>query len=200
MFAENGQAAADKVMSGRYDLVLMDVQMPVMDGYTATRTIRSWERETNSTPVPIIALTAHALAEESDNAREAGCTAHLTKPVRKLTLLSAIEIHGRGTEPRKARKKRVRAIPGLEARTPQYLQNRQQDIENIAQAIEQADFATIQRLGHNMAGSGAGYGFPEITEIGRRMESAAQRASLQEMPKLLADLTAYMAELEVVYE
>ena len=75
----------------KYDLVLMDVQMPVMDGHTATRMIRDWEKKSNISPIPITALTAHAYQEEMQKSLAAGCSDHLTKPIRKNTLLSAIQ-------------------------------------------------------------------------------------------------------------
>ena len=78
--AANGGIAA-KFQSGQYDLVLMDLQMPIMDGYIATQQIRDWEREHHSKPVPIIALSAYALQSEIDQSRAAGCTAYLTKPI-----------------------------------------------------------------------------------------------------------------------
>jgi CheY-like chemotaxis protein len=62
----------------------------VMDGYTATRTIREWEGQSASKPTPIIALTAFALKEEMQKSLEAGCDAHLTKPIKKAILLEAI--------------------------------------------------------------------------------------------------------------
>jgi len=86
-----GRAAFDKYKTGRYDLVLMDLQMPVMDGLTATIMIREWEKKFQLTPVPIIALTAHALAEEAQKSLAAGCSEHLTKPIRKMTLLTHIQ-------------------------------------------------------------------------------------------------------------
>jgi CheY-like chemotaxis protein len=90
--AENGQIAVDKFSEGEYDIVLMDVEMPVMDGYTATQTIRQWEQEQGDRDrTPIIALTAHALAEHAQKSREAGCDGHLTKPIKKKVLLSALE-------------------------------------------------------------------------------------------------------------
>ena len=75
--AENGSVAVEKVKQGNYDLILMDIQMPVMDGYQATREIRSKYSE----KVPIIALTAHALQSDREKALEAGMNDHLTKPV-----------------------------------------------------------------------------------------------------------------------
>ncbi len=65
--------------------------MPVMDGYTATGLIRDWERENNQPPVPIIALTANALKEDEQRSLDAGCTGHLTKPLRKGLFLAALQ-------------------------------------------------------------------------------------------------------------
>ena len=88
--AGNGEVALRMFISGTYDIVLMDVQMPVMDGYTATREIRRWEIEKGRKRTPIVALTAHALTEDAGRSLEAGCDGHLTKPIRKPVLLEAI--------------------------------------------------------------------------------------------------------------
>jgi len=89
--AETGRVAVEMYQARRYDLVLMDVQMPVMDGHTATRMIRDWEKQSNLSPVPIIALTAHAYQEEMQKSLAAGCSDHLTKPIKKNTLLNAMQ-------------------------------------------------------------------------------------------------------------
>ena len=91
--AENGQIAVEKFMSSRYDLVFMDLQMPVMDGYTATKLIRQWEIEEGIEPTPIVALTAHALDDDEQKSIDAGCTAHITKPIMKPALMEAINRH-----------------------------------------------------------------------------------------------------------
>ena len=88
--AENGQVAVDKLVSGRYDLVLMDIQMPVMDGLTAVRRVRQWERENNSRHTPIIALTASTFNETVRKAIDAGYDSHLGKPLKRSTLLRVI--------------------------------------------------------------------------------------------------------------
>ena len=88
--AENGEIAVQKFQSSAYDLVFMDIQMPVMDGRAATVAIREWEHEHRRPPTPILALTANALKEEADLSLAAGCTAHLTKPIKKNALLTAI--------------------------------------------------------------------------------------------------------------
>jgi two-component system sensor histidine kinase/response regulator len=82
--AENGRLAVDMFINGgSFDIVFMDIQMPIMDGYEATRTIRSWEGAQGRKRTPIIALTAHALKEDLRKSLDAGCDAHLTKPLKK---------------------------------------------------------------------------------------------------------------------
>ena len=76
-----------------YDIILMDVQMPIMDGHEATRSIRAWELENDKEQTPIISLTAHAFKEEIDRCLEAGCNTHLSKPVKKATLISTIQTY-----------------------------------------------------------------------------------------------------------
>ncbi len=88
--AENGAEALEKFRQGEYALVLMDVQMPVMDGHAATRAIREWEQAEGRAPTPVIALTAHAIREEMDKSMAAGCTAHLTKPIKKSVLIETL--------------------------------------------------------------------------------------------------------------
>ncbi len=88
--AENGAVAVERFQTGLYDLVLMDIEMPVMDGYSATRAMRAIERETGRRRVPILALTASVLTEALKKAHDAGCDAHVAKPVKKATLLAAI--------------------------------------------------------------------------------------------------------------
>src|SRR5450432_4900956 len=79
--------------AGHFDLVLMDRQMPVMDGLTATRTIRAWEQANGRPPTPIIALTASALKGDREMCLAAGCTAYLSKPIKQEVLLQAIKEH-----------------------------------------------------------------------------------------------------------
>ncbi|MCR9143844.1 MAG: ATP-binding protein [bacterium] len=90
-FAENGKIAVDKFRASRYDLVLMDIEMPLMDGYGATRAMRIFETDHNLPPTPIVALTAHALQEYMDRSKEVGCDAYLIKPLRKATLLDTLD-------------------------------------------------------------------------------------------------------------
>ncbi|OSM01821.1 putative multi-sensor hybrid histidine kinase [Magnetofaba australis IT-1] len=88
--AENGAETVAQVKSVEFDLVLMDLQMPVMDGYTATRAIREWEQACGRARMPIIVLSAHAMESDRQRSLAMGCDGHLTKPLKKNTLLEAI--------------------------------------------------------------------------------------------------------------
>ncbi|MEO5366748.1 MAG: response regulator [Magnetococcus sp. WYHC-3] len=91
--ASNGVEAVARYTeaSEPIDLVLMDVQMPEMDGYEATRRIRAWEQASGRSPAPILALTAYAMAGDAEKSLEAGCDGHLTKPIRKRHLLDTLQ-------------------------------------------------------------------------------------------------------------
>jgi CheY-like chemotaxis protein/two-component sensor histidine kinase len=88
--AVDGQMAVEMVENNEYDLIFMDMQMPVKDGLTATIEIRAWESENNFNPVSIVALTAHVLKEEVEKCFSAGCSDYLSKPVSKKNLLYII--------------------------------------------------------------------------------------------------------------
>jgi signal transduction histidine kinase len=82
VIAPNGVMAVQHALAGGFDLVLMDCQMPEMDGYDATRAIRRWEADTGRRPLPIIAVTANAFAEDAQKCRDSGMDAVLTKPFK----------------------------------------------------------------------------------------------------------------------
>jgi len=89
--AENGRVALDRIAQDAFDLVLMDMQMPVLDGLAATRTLRAREAERGELePVPLIMLSANALAEHRLDALAAGADRHLAKPITAAALIGAI--------------------------------------------------------------------------------------------------------------
>ena len=140
--AENGAIACEKFTAGNYDLVLMDRQMPVMDGLTATRAMRTWEQANRRPPTPIIALTAAALKGDREKCLAAGCTAFLTKPIKQEALLQAIKDHSLVASPSskaKIRGKdtvRVRPNPRFADLIPGFLQNRRRDVGTMMEALE----------------------------------------------------------------
>ena len=93
--AENGAVGVERFQAGSYDVVFMDMQMPVMDGLESTAAIRRWEQEQQRQPTPIISLTANAFQDEIDKSLAAGCTAHLSKPIKKKVLLQTIHDHAK---------------------------------------------------------------------------------------------------------
>jgi len=204
--APNGAVALEKFQTGEYAVVLMDIQMPVMDGYTATRKIREWERDQHKRPTPVLALTAHALKEEREKTLAAGCNAHLTKPIRRATLLEAIEMYtgtpsdgAAQSKPAPVEKIRVRAPEGIEDAIPMYLDLARNELGNLADALRREDFAKVRFVGHDLKGTGGGYGFPEISAIGKCLEEAAKSGDAAEIEKKIADLASYLDRVEVVY-
>ena len=116
--ATNGQEAVNAVKESNYDAVLMDVQMPVMDGYTATRKIREWEdgmRNEGKDPIPIIAMTAHAMAGDEDKSLEAGMNGHVTKPIDPDQLFSTLKIWIKPREKRAREQQPVIAVEQSES-------------------------------------------------------------------------------------
>jgi two-component system sensor histidine kinase/response regulator len=89
--AEHGGIAVEQVKQAHYDVILMDMNMPVMDGYEATRAIRAWEQQQDLPHTQIIALTALVLKEEGEKILRAGCNAHVTKPIKRQTLLEVLQ-------------------------------------------------------------------------------------------------------------
>ena len=87
--AENGQIGFDRAMAGNFDVILMDMQMPIMDGYTAATKLRQQGFER-----PIIALTAHAMVGDREKCIDAGCSGYLTKPIDGKELLRAVQESG----------------------------------------------------------------------------------------------------------
>ncbi len=88
--AESGDEAVLKTQKGNFDIILMDMQMPIMDGYTATKEIRNWEKTTKHIRTPIIAFSAYAMKEEKEKSLEAGCDINLSKPILKESLMEVL--------------------------------------------------------------------------------------------------------------
>jgi CheY-like chemotaxis protein len=188
---DNGALAVEEVMAGKARLVLMDLEMPVMDGLAATRAIRRWEAETGAIPIPILALTAHAGQEGVGRSLKAGCNEHLTKPIKKAALVAAISRYMGG-------KIRVTPPQEIEELVPKYLANVRRYMEEILAGVESKDCNIARRLGHQFKGSGNGYGFPEIARSGAAIETAAIAQDEDEIRRQLMALAAYLNRVEVV--
>ncbi|CAN5183663.1 hypothetical protein BH11PSE2_BH11PSE2_11990 [soil metagenome] len=197
--AETGRAACEMFKAGQYDLVLMDRQMPVMDGLTATRTIRAWETSNGRRPTPIIALTASALKGDRETCLAAGCTAYLTKPIKQDVLLRAIldfsAVRPAPPQIKAPPASSLTARARIAARVPAYLASCQENVLAIGVGLDQSDFEPGLILGHNMRGSGAAFGFQPITEIGGELEQAAVNLDFAASRLWLGKLSSYLDEI-----
>jgi len=202
--AENGAVAYEKFVAGHHDLVLMDRQMPVMDGLAATRAIRAWEKAQGRAPTPIIALTASALKGDQEKFVAAGCTAFLTKPIKQDVLLQAIKEHSMIAEQSAERGGKdavlVHADPKFADLIPGFLQNRRNDVRTMLAALDRGDFETVQSLGHGMRGAGGSWGFQRISDLGADLEQAASSVDAGASRRWVEQLSSYLDNVEVVYD
>jgi PAS domain S-box-containing protein len=195
--AETGLIACSKFKAQHYDLVLMDRQMPVMDGLTATRALRAWEASNGRVPTPIIALTASALKGDRETCLAAGCTAYLTKPIRQDVLLQAILDYTTiqpepPHEDSEAHVRSARSSQRIAALIPTYIEKCHENVIAMQEAVDQNDFETITILGHNLRGSGGGFGFQKITDFGTKLEHASMCNDVEGIAKLLVELSFYL--------
>ena len=230
--AVNGKLAVDRFQESEYDLVLMDMQMPIMDGYTATRFIREWEKDSERTPTPIVALTASALEKDREKCLASGCDMHLTKPLKKSMLLQVLTRYARAkhqettaetssaeevapdlstvndvvpdtppaikANPPSLEKIVVTIDPDLEDLIPGYFDNRREDLQLMLEALNGDDYDKIRLTGHSMKGSGASYGFQEITVIGKKIEQAAIDKNDDLIRQAVRALKYYLDHVEVI--
>jgi PAS domain S-box-containing protein len=206
---EDGRAAFEQVKACHYDLVLMDIQMPVLDGYTAVRMIRRWEQDHAKLPTPIIALTASALDDEVRRAIEAGCDLHVSKPVKKATLLDSIAkaMHNARSpiEPRaNGNGKHAGPVVEIDADIsdliPGFLERKRIDARSVAEALDRGDFEAVARIAHRLKGEGGSYGFNEISKVGAALEIASKAGQLEVARGLARELAAYLESVQVVYQ
>jgi PAS domain S-box-containing protein len=206
--AENGRIAVEKFMEEPFDLVLMDMEMPVMDGLEATRRIRLWEAEKREYKTPIIALTAHAFQEHRKKTMDAGCTEFLAKPIKKQALLDIVDrfagqhqsLVPEGQEKVvlpvvqnfEEKDSPVRIDPELEDLRPLFLRTVRDFQSQLADAITTKDFVTMQRCGLSLKGLGSTYGVDEISQAGKIVESAAKSRQLEVVIEAVNHLAVFM--------
>jgi PAS domain S-box-containing protein len=193
--AVNGVDALAKFNAGNYALILMDVQMPIMDGHTATRYIREWESDNHQPAVPILALTAHALESEVVKSMEAGCTAHLTKPIQRQTFLSVLAQYVGAPAP-----ERIAVTPpqGFEELSRDYLARRKEAMSTLRDCLDGGDYDRVRRMAHDVKGTGTGYGFAPLTNVARTLEQAAATADLERMKHALDSMETYLQSVDLV--
>ncbi|WP_300155034.1 response regulator [Solidesulfovibrio sp.] len=196
--ASNGREAVDKFAAAAYDLVFMDLEMPILDGYEASRAIRDMERRAGRPAVPILVLTAHALDEFRQRCDEAGCTDFLTKPVRKNAVLEAVARYlGDGGPPRR----RPAAAPApdgelelLRPLLPIFFATAAATLDGARQALDADDLETARRQGHKLKGSALSYGFEHLGQAALELERAGEDGDADKAAAALDRALALLAE------
>jgi PAS domain S-box-containing protein len=202
--AANGQIGFEKAMAGQFDVILMDMQMPVMDGFTAARRLRE-----EGNKLPIIALTANAMKGEEEKCKAAGCTDYLTKPINvDLLLRTLADLVGEAQSDTSSspNKPQPAAIPfpsddlaalhsTLPIEDPDFLEIVQEfadrlhdQLGKMQTAWEHQEISELAALAHWLKGSGGTAGFPAFTGPASRLEKLAKENRLDEIAVALADV------------
>ena len=194
-----GTAAVAAVSRGHYDVVLMDIQMPEMDGLDATRAIRAMPTHSD---LPVVALTAHALAEERQNCLAAGMNAYVTKPFKAFELFAAAEGWGARTAPPPvdlAAFRREMADAGasdaVDGIVESFLAAAAARTNAMALAVEAEDVAEVARLAHAFKSSAAQLGARKLAETLKDIEAGAKDWAMERVRKSYGD---FIAEAEAV--
>jgi HPt (histidine-containing phosphotransfer) domain-containing protein len=144
--------------------------------------------------LPILALTAHALQSEVDKSLEAGCNAHLSKPIQRAALLAAL---ARFSGERAATRIVATAPEGLEDLSRRYLAKRQAGLPALRKLVEAGECGQVRELAHDIKGTGLGYGFPPLTEAARELEDAAAGGDLEHMRNALRQMEEYVNAVQI---
>lgn len=165
----DGAAAVQRAREQAYDVILLDLDMPVMDGYEAARAIREQERADGRAQVPIVIASGHDLEAASQAAA------------------------GSPDEPADV----VTPDPEVAALVPEFLANRKSDVTKLRERIAAADWDAVRSLGHKMKGTGRGYGFARITDIGRAIEQAGTDEDARAASGAVDALARYLDRVRV---
>jgi CheY-like chemotaxis protein/HPt (histidine-containing phosphotransfer) domain-containing protein len=205
--AENGKIAVEKFKDGGYDLVLMDMEMPVMDGLTAVREVRKWELEKGAGETVIIAMTGNSDKEAIGECLKAGYSNHIAKPMKKDQLINALiaglsaRTHDACSTEEDGKEKCVAYVDtDLQGLIPEYFEERQEDIKKMQDAVKVQDYETIRLLGHSIKGTGGSFGFHALTDIGAHLEAAAKAKDSEAVTRLVYELEEYIDNVQIMYE
>jgi CheY-like chemotaxis protein len=191
----NGQEAVEAALSEEFDLVLLDMQMPIMDGYTAARELRQ-----RGIKIPIVAFTANSMKHDVLKCVEAGCTTHLSKPFSKEQLLKVLKAQLAASE--KVRPKPAPVISAMFEEDREsleilvdFIEGMRLRLEELSTAITNANFARLTDGAHRLFGSAGMFGYPRLAKLAEELESAAERRSIVRCQELLVEIRQLHLEI-----
>jgi CheY-like chemotaxis protein len=193
--ANKGADALQRLTESPYDAVLMDCQMPVMDGFTATRCIRESERQSgHGKRLPIIALTANVMSEDRENCIAAGMDAHLSKPIEPAQLIDCLSRYLKPHDERpEVDMNALRELTGGDTEFERelvetFISSGDQCLADIASALHARDFDTIGKRAHALKGSSANIRAQALAAAASTLENAARRNSVDQIDRLVREL------------
>ncbi len=215
--ATNGAEAVTLFKQSAFDLVIMDIEMPVLDGYEATKQLRLWEEERHLEATPIIALTAHAFVRYRKKCIEAGCSDYLTKPVRKDTLIQTLSTHlnpeqetsNRNTTSADGTKDlketdldeipKVTLDPKIKKLLPSFLKNKRSDAKSLLQSIATENMEELSRQAHAIKGTSWMYGFKELGDTCLELERAAKNNDIALTHRIALQVNNYLNKVVITF-
>ena len=189
IFANNGQEAVNIAFEKDFDLILMDMQMPVLDGLSATKRLRELNFKK-----PIIALTANAMKEDRDKYDALGMNDFIAKPIDKKRLFSTLKKYLPIIEKKKEithDDKVLKKQKTQERLTKKFIERLPQWLDDISNAIQEQDKEALCKSSHVLKGLGGSFGYPEITEISAKIELAGKEADFENALIYYSDLEAF---------
>ena len=181
--AENGAVALEILSEKTVDLILMDLQMPVMDGFEAIRHIKE---DPNLSSIPIVALTAHAMKKDKRRALDAGCVGFLTKPIRRDTLMTEVAVHTGVSSTIHRQKTTYRE--NMEDIYQDFIKSLPEELGRLTEATTRNDFHSARRIGHDLKGIAGVFGEDTLNKTGKDIETAAQDEDLNSLESLIGQL------------
>jgi two-component system, sensor histidine kinase and response regulator len=194
--ANNGAEALERIAESTYDAVLMDCQMPVMDGFTATQRIRELERQNQRAKrLPIIALTANVMSEDRESCIAAGMDAHLGKPIEPAQLIACLSRYLKpGVVRPEVDMTALRELTGGDAEFERelvgtFVSSGDQCLAEILAALRVSDFDTIGKRAHALKGASANIYASGLAAAASSLENAARANSVREIDGLVQELS-----------
>jgi two-component system, sensor histidine kinase and response regulator len=197
--ANNGAEALERIAESNFDAVLMDCQMPVMDGFTATRRIRAMELSRGAKRLPIIALTANVMSEDREKCLAAGMDAHLGKPIEPAQVIEALSrfLKAPASAPaidRGALKELTGGDAEFERELAQtFVSSGDQCLAEIIAALKASDFDTVRKRAHSLKGASANIHARELSQAASSLENAVRENALPVIGALVTDLSEKLA-------